>query len=123
MSKLSTENVAYELPTFKMLADKLTILESKITNTTSRVSGQLLDSKEKQISLLMHEITEKNKETEKLKKANSSISSNKDKMNQLKQASAIKNKNLEVCKMSLKIEKNQSSYILQQSQKRPTGDR
>ena len=62
VSKLSAQNAAYELPTLKMLIDKLTILESKITNTN--VSSELLDSKEKQISLLMDEITEKNKEIE-----------------------------------------------------------
>ena len=85
-----------------MLVDKLTVLESNITNTPSNVSSELLDSKEKQISLLMDEITEKNKEIQKLKKANSSISSNKDEMNQLRQALAIKDKKLEMCEMSLK---------------------
>ena len=62
VSKLSAQNSAYELPTLKMLIDKLTILESEITNTN--VSSELLDSNEKQISLLMAEITEKNKEIE-----------------------------------------------------------
>ena len=34
VSKLSAQNAAYELPTLKMLVDKLTILEFKITNTS-----------------------------------------------------------------------------------------
>ena len=111
VSKLPAQNVAYELPTLKMLVDKLTILESNITNTPSNVSSELLDSKEKQISLLMDEITEKNKEIQKLKKANSSISSNKDEMNQLRQALAIKDKKLEMCEMSLKHPENYENEL------------
>ena len=111
VSKLPAQNVAYELPTLKMLVDKLTILESNITNTPSNVSGELLDSKEKQISLLMDEITEKNKEIQKLKKANSCISSNKDEMNQLRQALAIKDKKLEMCEMSLKHQENYENEL------------
>ena len=104
VSKLPAQNVANELPTLKMLVDKLTILESNITNTPSNVSRELLDSKEKQISLLMDEITEKNKEIQKLKKANSSISSNKDEMNHLRQAVAS-------CKMSLKHQENYENEL------------
>ena len=111
VSKLPAQNVAYELPTLKMLVDKLTILESNITNTPSNVSSELLDSKEKQISLLMDEITEKNKEIQKLKKANSSISSNKDEVNQLRQALAIKDKKLEMCEMSLKHQENYENEL------------
>ena len=111
VSKLPAQNVAYELPTLKMLVDKLAILESNITNTLSNVSSELLDSKEKQISLLMDEITEKNKEIQKLKKANSSISSNKDEMNQLRQARAIKDKKLEMCEMSLKHQENYENEL------------
>ena len=94
-----------------MLVDKLTILESNITNTPSNVSSELLDSKEKQISLFMDEITEKNKEIQKLKKANSSISSNKDKMNQLRQALVIKDKKREMCEISLKHQENYENEL------------
>ena len=111
VSKLPAQNIAYQLPTLTMLVDKLTILESDITNTPSNVSSELLDSKEKQMSLLVDEITEKNKEIQKLKKANSSISSNKDEINQPRQALAIKDKKLEICEMSLKHQENYENEL------------
>ena len=52
----------------------------------------------------MDEITEKNKEIQKLRKANSGILSNKDKMNQLSKLwEKMKDKKLEMCEMSLKV--------------------
>ena len=109
--KLSAKNTAYESPTLKMLVNKLTMLESKLTNTYKYKSSELLDIKEKQISLLMSEITEKNKEVQLLSKVNSSISSSKNEMNQLRQALAVEDKKPEMCEMSLKNRENYENEL------------
>ena len=59
----------------------------------------------------MDEIIEIKKEVQKLNKANSSISSNKDEMNQLRQAVGIKDKKHEMCEMSLKNRENYENEL------------